>query len=121
MKKVLLPLMLCLFFTTNVLSQKVNKTDISNETDLFELYIFKKPFSNKESYFVDFGQDKFRPHYYDHKTQAICNDSGKKFEKGTYIKLAKFLKSKGWAKTDERESSIGEVKGRVLTFEKKVK
>ena len=109
-----------LFFliSTFSFSQKVNNKSISDETDVFELYAVAKPLSIKESFFVNYGQDKFRLHYYDHKTQAICDDTGKKFKKGDYLKIAKFLKLKGWKKTDEREVSIGDQKGRVVTFQK---
>lgn len=105
--------------TTLSFSQVVNKVSISKETDVLELYCFKKPFSQKESFFIDFGQDKFRPHYYDHKTQAVFDDSARKFKKGEYLKLYKYLKSKSWIKIDERDHEIGDVKGRVITFEKK--
>ena len=95
-----------LFILIPVLSfaQIVKGKDISKETDFFELYAFKKPLSQKECFFIDYGQEKFRPHYYDHKTQAVYNDSGEKFEKGSYIPLIKYLKEKGWKKVDERES-----------------
>lgn len=113
---------LLLFFTllvsSLIYSQKVNGKDLKNETDYFELWMFKKPFTSQECYFVDYGQEKFKPHYYDHKRQAITDNSGQKFEKGKYVKLAKFLKESGWKKTGQREAEIGDIKGTIISFEK---
>lgn len=107
-----------LFAFTGVAQVVVNGVDLNNEVDIFELWAFKKPFNNKESLYMNFGQDKFRPHYYDHKTQRIFNADGEYFEKGEYMKLSKYLKSQGWQKTDERYESFGDAEGRVVTFEK---
>jgi hypothetical protein len=112
-------LLIALLFSFNSFAQiTVNKVDISNEVDTFEVWAFKKPFSNKESLFVNYGQDKFRPHYYDHKTQRILNGSGEVFKKGSWLKLSSYLKKQGWIKTDERSETIGDITGRVVTFEK---
>ncbi len=77
-----------------------------------------KPFSTKESYFVNFGQEKFRLHYYDHKTQAIFDADGGKFNKGEWLKLMQYLRAEGWKKTDERQEMLGNNEGRVVTFER---
>ena len=90
----------------------VNGNDISNES-IIEVWVFKKPLTSKEVFFANFGQDKFRPHYYDHKTQKIDGVG-----KAESIKLLKLMRDNGFTKIDEREENIGNVKGRVLTFEK---
>jgi hypothetical protein len=116
MKKLItFSILMSFFFGYN---QTINGVNISEKTKLFELYAFKKPFSIEESFFIDYGQDKFRPHYYDHKTQAIINDEGEKFKKGDYIGILKFMKLKGWQKINERESFIGDIRGRIITYEK---
>jgi hypothetical protein len=99
----------------------VNNVDLNTEVEMFEVWAFKKAFSTKESLFINYGQDKFRPHYYDHKTQRIFDDEGNYFKKGSWMKLYAYLKKQGWKKTDERKETIGEVKGRVITFERIVK
>ena len=90
----------------------VNGNDISNES-IIEIWAFKKPLTSKEVFFANYGQDKFRPHYYDHKTQRIDG-----VDKAESIKLLKLMRDNGFTKIDEREENIGNVKGRVLTFEK---
>nr|WP_322623705.1 hypothetical protein [uncultured Flavobacterium sp.] len=97
----------------------VNGKDIATETETFEVWAFKKPFSNKESLFMNYGQDDFKPHYYDHKSQAISNKDGKKFEKGEWLQLTKYLLSQGFEEKSSRDASIGDAKGRVVTFVKK--
>lgn len=96
----------------------VKDTDLNEAVEMFELYAFKKPFSTKEVYFVNFGQDKFRLHFYDHKSQAIFDDKGEKFEKGEWLKLMNYLRAQGWKKTDERKESLGNNEGRVVQFER---
>ena len=117
MKKIVLffALVICIYANGQII---VNGNDITKETETFEVWAFKKPFSQKEVYFANYGQDKFRPHYYDHKTQAIRNANGEKFEKGEWLQLLKYLKSQGFEKTDERQENIGDIIGRVITFEK---
>ena len=117
MKKISLfiALFFCLFMNAQIV---VNGNDITKEVDAFEVWAFKKPFSQKESYFINYGQDKFRPHYYDHKTQAVLTADGEKFGKGEWLQLVKYLKEQGFEKTDERLENIGDVQGRVVTFER---
>jgi len=69
----------------------VNEVDITKETEMFDVWAFKKPLSSKESYFIDYGQDGFKIHNYDTKKQSIFNKDGVKFEKGEWIKLVKYL------------------------------
>ena len=116
----LLLIALLLFLVSHSVNAQiiVNNIDITNEVDTFEVWAFKKPLSNKESLFINFGQDKFRPHYYDHKTQRISKSDGFVFKKGSWLKLYSFLKKEGWVKFDERNETIGDIKGRVVTFEK---
>lgn len=109
-------LLLALLISGIVSAQTVNSVKI--DTELMEVWAFIKPFNNAESYFMDYGQKKFRPHYYDHKTQRIFNNDGKYFEKGEWLALYSFLKEEGWKKTDERASKIGDIQGRVITFER---
>lgn len=94
----------------------VNKVDITKETETFDVWAFTKPFSTKESFFIDYGQDDFKPHYYDHKTQLISDKDGNKFEKGEWIKLVKYLNANGFEEKSSRDANIGDVKGRVITF-----
>lgn len=118
MKRILI-IVLIVFATTNTIAQViVNGHDLNKEVEIFELWAFKKPFNNKESLFVNYDQDKFRSHYYDHKTQRIYDNKGEYFEKGEYLKLYKYLKSQGWQKIDERFEQFGDAEGRVITFEK---
>lgn len=90
----------------------VNGNDISNES-IIEIWAFKKPLSSKEVFFANYGQEKFRPYYYDHKSQRIDGVG-----KSASIKLLKLMRDNGFTKIDEREEYIGNAKGRVLTFEK---
>ena len=96
----------------------VNKKDINQEVKSFELYAFKKPFSTKESYFINYGQENFKIHYYDHKRQAVFNAEGEKFSKGSWLKLVEYLEAQGWEKTEERLENIGNNQGRVITFKR---
>jgi len=34
----------------------VNKEDIKEKATMFEVWAFKKPFTNQECYFIDYGQ-----------------------------------------------------------------
>ena len=113
MKKLLL---LSLLISGAAFGQIVNKEEVQSNT--MEVWAFVKPFNNQESYFADYGQKKFRPHYYDHKTQRIFDNDGNYFKKGDWISLYEFLKSEGWEKTGERPQSIGNIQGRVITFER---
>lgn len=97
----------------------VNKVDVTQETETFDVWAFKKPLSVKESFFMDYGQDDFKPHYYDHKSQSINDKDGNKFEKGEWIKLVKFLNANGYEEKSTRDAEIGDQKGRVVTFIKK--
>ncbi len=117
MKKLVFSLILLISVTAS--SQViVNKVDVNEESEIFEVYAFKKPFSTKEVYFGNYGQDNFKLHYYDHKRQAIYDSEGNKFEPGEWLKLYKYLRDNDWKKIDEREEKYGKTKGRVITFEK---
>lgn len=105
----------CLHANSQVI---VHETDLNKEVEIFEVYAFKKPFNTKECYFADFGQKDFKLHFYDHKRQAIYTADGRKFEKGEWLNLLKYLRSQGWEKTDERKEKLGNNEGRVITFEK---
>ncbi len=96
----------------------VNNQDLNVAVEIFELYAFKKPFSTKECYFVNFGQDRFKLHFYDHKTQAVFDAEGKKFEKGEWLRMLNYLRVQGWRKADERTEKLGNNEGRVVTFER---
>lgn len=109
-----------LLVSLNCFSQiQVNGVDLNKDSEIIEVWAFKKPLTTKESLFVDYGQKKFRPHYYDHKTQCIIDKDGNKFKKGSWLSLVKYLKSQGWSKGEERKSTIGDVTGRIIVFEKK--
>jgi len=97
----------------------VNGVDLNKEVEAFEVWAFKKPFSQKESLFINYGQDGFRSVNYDSKKQSVFNKDGVKFMKGEYLKLHLYLKDQGWIKTSERETSMGNNEGRVIMFEKK--
>lgn len=90
----------------------VNGQDISN-SEIIEIWAFKKPFTMKDVYFADYGQDKFRPNMYDSKKQRIRG-----IEKGEGIKLLQLMKHAGYKKTEERVDKIGNIQGRVMTFKK---
>ncbi|MCR5860972.1 hypothetical protein LRS05_01895 [Flavobacterium sp. J372] len=97
----------------------VNGIDITKETEMFDVWAVAKPFSTKESFFVDYGQDGFKPHNYDTKAQMIADKDGKKFEKGEWMKLVKYLNSQGFEEKSSRDQNIGDQKGRIITFVKK--
>lgn len=97
----------------------VNSVDLNKEVETFELYIMAKPFNTKESLFVNYGQDKFKISNYDLRDQGISDAEGKKFEKGDYMKLLNYLGKQGWEKADERETTNGNQKGKVIIFNKK--
>lgn len=113
MKKAIL--LFAIIASVSMSAQTVNKEKV--ESNIMEVWAFKKPFSNSESYFADYGQKKFRPHYYDHKTQSISDNDGNKFKKGDWVGLYSYLQSEGWEKTGERPATIGDLEGRVITFE----
>ena len=96
----------------------VNKVDLNKAVDTFEVYAFKKPFSTKECFFANYGQKAFKLHWYDDSSQAIFDNTGRKFEKGEWLQLSNYLKSQGWKKTDNRTEKLGNIEGRVVTFER---
>lgn len=119
MKKIIFSIAL-VFMGFSVHSQiMVNEHDITTDTNTFEVWAFVKPFNTKESYFVNYGQDKFRPNYYDHKSQAVFNKDNVKFEKGQWLQLYNYILSMGYVQQSERQAKIGDAEGRVITFAKK--
>ncbi len=98
----------------------VNNEDIKNKTSMFEVWAYKKPFSQKECYFIDYGQSDFNPVLCDYKTQSISDSNSLKFEKGEWIKLIQYIESQGFEKNAERTQAIGSGIARVITFKKKV-
>lgn len=112
MKKIILTVAIALITLTASSQISVNGTDITNEP-LVEVWAFKKPFSTKESIFVNYGQSKFRPHYYD-KNQGIDG-----IEKGEWMKVLKLFINNGFERMDERQDFVGNQEGRVITFIKK--
>ena len=120
MKKRLLLITSTFLIAITIKSQvMVNGIDLNKEVEAFEVWAVKKPFSQKESLFVNYGQDNFRQSNYDSKKQCILDKNGRKFMKGEYMKLYNYLKNQGWIKTSEVETSIGSQKGRIIMFEKK--
>lgn len=119
MRNTIAALLILGVITTTSAQVIVNKVDINTQTTTMEVWAVKKPFSDKESFFLDFGQDKFRPHYYDHKTQMISDKEGSKFEKGQWMQLLNYLQSQGWEMQSERPTTIGEQEGRIITFMRK--
>jgi hypothetical protein len=97
----------------------VNKEDIKDKVTMFEVWAFKKPFTSKECYFINYGQDNFKPSNYDLLGQGIRNANDDKFEKGEWLKLIQYLESQGFIKDDERNETIGNINGRIITFKKK--
>ena len=118
MKSVVLILVLVFMGLSLSAQVLVNGMDINKEAEVITIYAFKKPFSTKECFFCDFGQDNFRLHYYDAKKQCIKDKDGRKFEKGEYVKLYTYLKSQGQEKIDEFEEMLGDIKGRAIMFER---
>lgn len=119
MKK-LLTLLVLLGASSAVSAQiMVNKEDLNQVADSFELYAAIKPFTTEECVFIDYGQDKFRPNNYDLKdAQAIYDKDGNKFKKGDYRKAVKYIESQGWKATDKRVKKIGDIDVNVTIFEK---
>ncbi|MFY7845485.1 hypothetical protein [Chryseobacterium gambrini] len=95
-----------------------SKEDIKDKVDVFEVWAFIKPFTMKECYFINYGQKKFRPNNYDLVGQGIFDKDNRKFEKGEWLQLVQYLKSQGFEKKEERPGYIGDITGRVITFEK---
>lgn len=115
MKKILISL--GVMFSSVIYSQIiVNKEDIKDKVDEFEVWAFKKPFTSKDCYFINYGQKKFTPSNYDLLGQGIIDKDGNKFEKGEWLRLSKYLREQGFKKESEREEYIGDLKGRVITF-----
>lgn len=98
---------------------KTNKEDIKDKVSTFEVWAFKKPFTMKECYFINYGQKNFKPNNYDLVGQGIYDKADRKFEKGEWLQLNDYLESQGFFKTDERKDNIGNVEGRIITFKKK--
>ena len=96
----------------------VNKTDLNKSVKTFELHMAKKPLTSKDCYYVDYGQDNFKEHFYDHKKQAAFDGNNRKFEKGEYMKLLNYLESQGWVKDSQRETNLGDVDITVFLFRK---
>lgn len=95
-----------------------SKEDIKGKVDTFEVWAFIKPFNMKESYFINYGQNKFRPNNYDLLGQGIFDKENRKFEKGEWLQIVQYLKSQGFEKKEERPGTIGDITGRIATFEK---
>lgn len=95
-----------------------NKEDIKDKVSVFEVWAFVKPFTMKECYFINYGQKKFRPNNYDLVGQGIFDKDNRKFEKGEWLQLVQYLKTQGFEKKEERPGAIGDITGRVATFEK---
>lgn len=103
--------------TTTSFSQViVNKVDVNDAAKTIEVWAFVKHFTVEECYFMNYGQEKFRPNYYDHKTQMISDKDRNKFKKGEWLKLTNYLESQGWEQKSERKATIGDLEGRVTTF-----
>lgn len=123
MKKIILTITIALSaFTMSNAQILVDKKDITQTVDMFDVWCFTKPFTTKECYFIDYGQTGFKPVNYDLKeVQTIRDSLENKFSKGEWIRLVNYLKLNGYEKTGEHESMIGNLKGRVVTFERKKK
>lgn len=120
MKKLVIILGLCIAHYYSSAQLMVNNINITEKAEMFEIWAFKKPFTNKECYFLDYGQSGFKPVNYDLKeTQTIRNKDGEKFEKGSWMTLYSYLRNEGYEKESERPDKIGNVEGRVITFIKK--
>jgi hypothetical protein len=96
----------------------VNNVDMNTTVKQFELHLAKKPFSNKECLYVDYGQN-FKEHFYDLKGQGIEDSTHTQFKKGEYIKLLNYLDSQGWTKDSQREGELGDVKINIILFKRK--
>ncbi len=103
-----------LIITTSTIQSQivVNNTDIS-DLEIFEVWAFKKPFTMKDVYFVNYGQKKFRPNYYNSPKQRIRG-----IERGEYLKLIQLMERNNYSKIDERIDFIGDNQGRVMVFKK---
>ncbi len=97
----------------------VNTLDLNKEVKSFELHMAKKPFTQADCYYIDYGQKGFKEHFYDHKSQAVLDKDNVKFEKGEYLKLLNYLEAQGWVKDSQRESELGAVKIKIILFRRK--
>ncbi|MEO7700325.1 MAG: hypothetical protein ABIZ04_13965 [Opitutus sp.] len=118
MKSLLSAVALVLFSLPASAQVLVGNTDLNKSVTTFDLYAFKKPFNTKECYFVNFGQKDFKLHFYDHSSQSVRRADGTKFEKGEWLQMVNYLKTQGWTKTDQRTEKLGNIEGRVITFER---
>lgn len=119
MKKTLLTLLLVGLPILTQAQVMVNSVDLNESTDTFELYVAKKPFTNDECVFIDYGQKGFKRSNYDLRdTQAVYDKDGNKFKKGDYSKLLRYLENEGWKMKDKRQSEIGTVKTDIIIFGK---
>lgn len=118
MRKIITFLLLFVAFYTNA-QVIVNKENLNEVADSFDLFVAIKPFTTEECVFIDYGQDKFKPNNYDLKdVQAVYDKDGNKFKKGDYRKLVKYLEAEGWKQTDKRMSKIGNIDINIVTFER---
>ncbi len=117
MKKIIVALFIA---TSSFISAQIitSKEDIKDKVDVFEVWAFIKPFTMKECYFINYGQKKFKPNNYDLVGQGIFDKDNRKFEKGEWLQLVQYLKSQGFEKKEERPGTIGDITGRIATFEK---
>jgi hypothetical protein len=101
-------------------SLMVNGQDLNTTVKMFELYSAKKPFTNKECFYIDSGNNNFKPQNYDvTKNQAIFDKDGKKFEKGENMRLAQYLDDAGWVEAGTRQTTQGDVPVTVVRYKKK--
>jgi hypothetical protein len=108
------------FICLNASSQvMVGGIDLNTTVQMFELNVMAKPFNTKESLFINYGQEGFRLSNYDLMKQGVSDASGKKFEKGEYLKLFQYLMEQGWEKVDQKTVTLGTQTGTTYIFNRK--
>ena len=101
-------------------SLMVNGQDLNTTVKMFELYSSKKPFTNKECFYIDSGNNNFKSQNYDvTKNQSIFDKDGKKFEKGENMRLAQYLDDAGWVEAATRQTTQGDVPVTVVRYKRK--
>lgn len=98
----------------------VNGKDLNKTVKSFELHMAVKPFTSKQSLYIDYGQDGFKEVNYDlSDKQSVYDSLGQKFSKGEYMKLSNYLDATGWIRDNQRESKLGDVKINIMMYRRK--
>ena len=116
MKKLLVLLVAVLAFNAvSAQEVKVNGKEL-NEYGYIDLYTASKPFSSKESAFIDTGDNKFKKQNYDVTKNQRIYWNGKKLKSGNVLKIKKYLLINGWKVADKSTTELGNIKMNITTY-----